>query len=60
MIGRSRAIEMLVTGRRLDAEEAFACGLVQSIATASVVAEAFDRARTIARAIDSQLNSTRE
>jgi enoyl-CoA hydratase len=60
MIGRSRAIEMLVTGRRLDAEEAFACGLVQSIATDSVVAEAFDRVRTIARAIDSQLNSTRE
>ena len=60
MIGRSRAIEMLVTGRRLDAEEALACGLVQSIATDSVVAEAFDRVRTIARAIDSQLNSTRE
>jgi enoyl-CoA hydratase len=60
LIGRSRALEMLVTGRRLDAEEAFACGLVQTIATDSVVTEAIDRVRTIARAIDSQLNSTRE
>jgi enoyl-CoA hydratase len=60
LIGRSRALELLVTGRRLDAEEAFACGLVQTIATDLVVAEAIDRARTIARAIDSQLNSTRE
>jgi enoyl-CoA hydratase len=60
LIGRSRALEMLVTGRRLDAGEAFACGLVQTIATDSVVTEAIDRVRTIARAIDSQLNSTRE
>ena len=60
LIGRSRALEMLVTGRRLDAEEAFTCGLVQAIATDSVVTEAIDRVRTIARAIDSQLNSTRE
>jgi enoyl-CoA hydratase len=60
LIGRSRALEMLVTGCRVDAEEAFACGLVQTIATDSVVAEAIDRVRTIARTIDSQLNSTRE
>jgi enoyl-CoA hydratase len=60
LIGRSRALEMLVTGRRLNAEEAFACGLIQTIATDSVVTEAIDRVRTIARAIDSQLNSTRE
>jgi enoyl-CoA hydratase len=59
LIGRSRALDMLVTGRRLDAEEAFACGLVQKIADESVVTEAIDQARTIARAINSQLNSTR-
>jgi enoyl-CoA hydratase len=60
LIGRSRAFEMLVTGRRLDAEEAFACGLVQKIADESVVAQAIEQARKIARTIDSQLNSTRE
>jgi enoyl-CoA hydratase/carnithine racemase len=60
LIGRSRALEMLVTGRRLDAEEAFACGLVQKIADESVVAEAIEQARKIARTIDSPLNSTRE
>jgi enoyl-CoA hydratase len=60
LIGRSRALEMLVTGCRVDAEEAFAYGLVEKIADGSVVTEAIDRVRTIARAIDSQLNSTRE
>ena len=53
LIGRSRAIEMLVTGRRLDAEEALACGLVQKIADESMVAEAIEQAQKIARAIDS-------
>ncbi len=43
LIGRSRALELLVTGRRLDAEEAFACGLVQTIATDLVVAEAIEQ-----------------
>jgi enoyl-CoA hydratase/carnithine racemase len=33
LIGRSRALEMLVTGRRLDAAEALASGLIQKIAT---------------------------
>jgi enoyl-CoA hydratase/carnithine racemase len=51
---------MLVTGRRVDAEEAFVYGLVEKIADDSVATEAIDRVRTIARAIDSQLNSTRE
>jgi enoyl-CoA hydratase len=51
LIGQSRAIEMLVTGRRLYAKEAFACGLVQKIADDTVIAEAFERARTIARSI---------
>ena len=60
LIGRSRALEMLVTGRRVDAEEAFVYGLVEKIADDSVATEAIDRVRTIARAIDSQLNSTRE
>jgi enoyl-CoA hydratase len=63
LIGRSRALEMLVTGRRLDATEALACGLVQKIAEDSVVAQAVQQARTIARTIDShdsQFNSTRE
>ena len=60
LIGRSRAVEMLVTGRRMDATEAFTCGLIQKIAHESAVAEAIEQARKIARAIDSQLNSTRE
>jgi enoyl-CoA hydratase len=49
LIGRSRALEMLVTGRRLDATEALACGLVQKIAADSVVNEAIEQVRTIAR-----------
>ncbi len=49
LIGRSRALEMLVTGRRLDTTEALACGLVQQIADESVVNEAIELARTIAR-----------
>jgi enoyl-CoA hydratase len=49
LIGRSGALEMLVTGRRLDAEEALACGLVQKIAADSAINEAIEEARTIAR-----------
>jgi enoyl-CoA hydratase len=60
LIGRSRALEMLVTGRRVDAEEAFTCGLIQKIAHEPVIAEAIEQARKIAGAIDSQFNSTRE
>jgi enoyl-CoA hydratase len=59
LIGRCRALEMLVTGRRLDATEALDCGLVQKIAADSAVAEAIEQTRTIARTIDSRLNSTR-
>ena len=59
LIGRSRALEMLVTSRRLDATEALACGLVQKIAADSVVNEAIEQVRTIARVIDSRFNSTR-
>lgn len=54
LIGRSRALEMLITGRRLDASEAFACSLVEKI-SAHPLNEAIDRVR----AIFSQLNSTR-
>ena len=60
LIGRSRAVEMLVTGRRMDATEAFTCGLIQKIAHESVIAEAIEQARKIARAIDSQFNSIHE
>jgi enoyl-CoA hydratase len=56
LIGRSRALEMLIAGRRLDAEEAFACGLIQKIDDDSVIIEAIRQARTIA----SQARSTRE
>ena len=59
LIGRSRAIEMLVTCRRLDATEALEFGLIQKIVGDSVVAEAMEQTRTIARTIDSRLNSTR-
>ena len=63
LIGRSRALDMLVTGRRLDAREALHCGLVEKIAADSVITEAIQQVRTIARAlaqtIDSQINSTR-
>ena len=59
LIGRSRALEMLVTGHRLGATEALDCGLVQKIAADAVVNEAIEQARKIARAIDSRLNSTR-
>jgi enoyl-CoA hydratase len=60
LIGRGRALEMLVTGQRRDATEAFTSGLIQKIAHESVIAEAIEQARKIARAIESQLNSTRE
>jgi len=49
LIGRSRALEMLVTGRRLDATEALDRGLVHKIVADSVVTEAIELARTIAR-----------
>jgi enoyl-CoA hydratase len=49
LIGRSRAIEMLVTGRRLDATEALDCCLIQKLVGDSVVAEAIEQARTNAR-----------
>ena len=35
LIGASRAVEMFITGRRLNASEALACGLVDRIVPAS-------------------------
>ncbi len=35
LIGRSRALDMLITGRRLDAQEALDCGLVDAIVPAA-------------------------
>ena len=57
LIGRTLALEMLITGCRLDAQEALDCGLVQKI-SADPVSEAIDRVRTIAWTIDSEVNST--
>jgi enoyl-CoA hydratase len=64
LIGRARALDMLVTGRRVDAAEAFACGLVQNlvpeivpdVAADSVVTEAIRQIRTR----PAQVDSTRE
>jgi enoyl-CoA hydratase len=52
LIGRSRALEMLVTGRRLDAAEALASGLIQKIAT-DPVSEAIRLIRTMRSRADS-------
>lgn len=57
LIGPSRAIEMLVTGRKVGAAEAYELGLVRHIVAANeVVTEAIRMARVIA----SQLSSIRE
>jgi enoyl-CoA hydratase len=46
LIGRARAMEMMLTGCKLDAREALACGLVtQIVASEAVVAEAIRHAR---------------
>jgi enoyl-CoA hydratase len=56
LIGRSTALEMLVTGRKVDASEAYDLGLVSKIVAANVVVkEAIHTARVIA----SRLSSTR-
>lgn len=46
LIGRARALEMLTTGRKVDAEEAGQCGLVSEIASpAKLVESAVDLSR---------------
>jgi enoyl-CoA hydratase len=57
LIGRSRALEMLVTGRKVNAVEASELGLVNEIVAAN---EAVAAAIRTARVIESRLSSTRE
>jgi enoyl-CoA hydratase len=46
LIGASRAVEMFITGRRLNAPEALACGLVDRVVPASrILSDAFAEAR---------------
>jgi enoyl-CoA hydratase len=40
LIARNRALEMLITGRRLDAQEGLACGLIQQIVPAPEITSA--------------------
>lgn len=56
LIGRSRATEMLATGRRLDAREALDCGLICGIAETNEVLAAAIRE---AQRLSSATNSTR-
>ena len=55
LVGRSCALEMLVTGRRLDAKEALAWGLIQEIAT-----EPINEPVRLIRTRPAQVDSTRE
>jgi enoyl-CoA hydratase len=46
LIGRGRAMEMLVTGAKINAQEAFACGLITGLSSGSeLIAEASRLAR---------------
>jgi enoyl-CoA hydratase len=46
LIGRGRAMEMLVTGTKINAQEAFACGLITGLSSGpELIAEAFRLAR---------------
>ena len=46
LIGRGRAMEMLVTGSKINAQEAFACGLITGLSSGpELIAEAFRLAR---------------
>ena len=57
LIDRSTALEMLATGRKVDASEAYDLGLVSKIVAANVVVK---EAIHMARVIASRLSSTRE
>ncbi len=56
LIGRSRAVDMLVTGRRIDAREALDCGLVGEIVEPN---EVLARAIRQAQQLSNAANSTR-
>jgi enoyl-CoA hydratase len=46
LVGRGRAMEMLVTGAKINAQEAFACGLITGLSSGpELIAEAFRLAR---------------
>jgi enoyl-CoA hydratase len=46
LIGRGRAMEMLVTGSKINAQEAFACGLITGLSSGpELIAQAFRLAR---------------
>jgi enoyl-CoA hydratase len=46
LVGRGRAMEMLVTGSKINAQEAFACGLITGLSSGpELIAEAFRLAR---------------
>ena len=46
LIGRGRAMEMLVTGAKINAQEAFACGLITGLSAGpELIVEAFRLAR---------------
>jgi enoyl-CoA hydratase/carnithine racemase len=49
LIGRARAMELLATGRRMDAQEALSCGLVSRVVPSDeLMAEAIHRSAAIA------------
>lgn len=48
VVGHARALELIITGKRIDAQEAYRIGLVSEVVPH---AQLLDRARTLARAI---------
>jgi enoyl-CoA hydratase/carnithine racemase len=50
LVGRGRALELMLTGREIDGEEALRIGLVDRVLSGDVLGEAVDIARHMARA----------